>query len=116
MSHICQVHVGSGRAYYTCEWRNCERGSLRPFMKRHKIHNHIRTHTGEKPFICKVSGCHKNFSRPDSLTLHMRTHSNQRNYLCSAPGCDKAYYHSRSLRKHVKTFHLSLFSSSRKQQ
>lgn len=66
----------------------------------------MRTHTGERPFVCTVLGCNKTFSRPDSLSTHIKTHSDVRPYLCSVPGCEKAYFHSRSLRKHVKSYHM----------
>ncbi|KAG0167149.1 hypothetical protein DFQ28_003382 [Apophysomyces sp. BC1034] len=103
-THLRDAHIGSGKPAYYCDWLGCPRNK-KPFMKRHKMHNHMRTHTGERPFACTVQGCNKRFSRPDSLSTHIKTHSNVRPYICPAPGCGKAYFHSRSLRKHTKSSH-----------
>ncbi|KAF9438044.1 hypothetical protein BGZ76_009993 [Entomortierella beljakovae] len=97
--HVTENHIGSGKACYSCDWQACPR-MLKPFTKRHKMYNHLRTHTGERPFKCLVPGCDKKFSRPDSLTTHTKTHSNIRPYVCTVEGCTKAYYHARSLKKH----------------
>ncbi|GAA5814775.1 hypothetical protein MFLAVUS_008277 [Mucor flavus] len=101
ISHITEVHVGGGKATYRCEWQKCARIN-KPFTKRHKMYNHLRTHTGERPFACPKPDCEKKFSRPDSLTTHIKTHSNVRPFVCLFPDCGKAYYHSRSLKKHEK--------------
>ncbi|KAI8066771.1 hypothetical protein BC940DRAFT_57687 [Gongronella butleri] len=102
IQHVREDHIGSGKGLYYCEWENCTRDN-KPFTKRHKIFNHFRTHTGEKPFMCNYPGCQKRFSRLDSLTTHGKIHTNIRPYVCSVPHCNKAYFHARSLRKHQRT-------------
>jgi uncharacterized Zn-finger protein len=78
-----------------------------PFAKKHKINNHIRIHTGERPFVCSFPGCDRKFARQDGLSTHSKTHSSVKPFYCSFSGCRKAYYHSRSLKKHEKS-HLGM--------
>ncbi|KAH9268472.1 hypothetical protein BASA83_009315 [Batrachochytrium salamandrivorans] len=104
-------HMGSGKASYICQWRNCGR-LQKPFTKRHKVQNHVRIHTKERPYACTVDDCGKTFSRLDGLNTHIRTHSSIKPYICEAAGCGKAYFHSRSLRKHERIHALSNDGSS----
>ena len=53
--HMTESHIGSGKACYSCDWQGCHRAQ-KPFTKRHKMYNHLRTHTGERPFKCLVLG------------------------------------------------------------
>jgi len=99
--HLNEEHIGSKKGSYMCLWEGCER-SGRPFIKRHKVSTHLRTHTGERPFACSATDCGKRFSRLDSLTTHLRTHSTNRPYYCPVYGCGKSFCHPRSLRKHAQ--------------
>jgi hypothetical protein len=75
VSHLTIDHVGgSEQNVHVCHWENCVREG-RPFKAKYKLVNHIRVHTGEKPFACPFSGCGKVFARSENLKIHKRTHT-----------------------------------------
>jgi hypothetical protein len=102
VNHVMHGHVGSGRSSYVCGWVDCPRGG-RPFIKRHKIMTHIRSHTGERPFICDT--CGKRFARHDSLQTHAKVHSKKRTYTCPYAGCDQTFGQVRMLENHERLVH-----------
>ena len=75
VSHLTVEHVGGPECTtHTCFWKSCSRNG-RPFKAKYKLVNHIRVHTGEKPFPCPFQGCGKVFARSENLKIHKRTHT-----------------------------------------
>ncbi|PVU86128.1 hypothetical protein BB559_006028 [Furculomyces boomerangus] len=100
--HIVSFHVEKGRSEYVCLIRGCPR-EMRSFHKRQKLLNHLRTHTGERPFPCTFNGCEKRFSRLDSLKSHTKIHFEKNIYNCSHQNCNKTFYQYKHLEKHKKS-------------
>lgn len=75
VSHVTVEHVGGPeQSSHVCYWEECPREG-KPFKAKYKLINHIRVHTGEKPFPCPFPGCGKVFARSENLKIHKRTHT-----------------------------------------
>ena len=53
-------------------------GCNKAYSRLENLKTHLRSHTGERPYICKYEGCGKAFSNASDCAKHMnRTHSDE---------------------------------------
>ncbi|KAG6459016.1 zinc finger protein ZIC 4 [Manduca sexta] len=100
VTHLTVEHVGGPECTtHACFWQGCSRNG-RPFKAKYKLVNHIRVHTGEKPFPCPFPGCGKVFARSENLKIHKRTHTGEKPFKCEYAGCDRRFANSSDRKKH----------------
>lgn len=67
----------------------------RVFPREKSLQAHLRTHTGERPYICDYPRCTRRFAQSGQLKTHQRLHTGEKPFLCGwSPGCPRRFTHA----------------------
>lgn len=66
----------------------------RVFPRDKSLQAHMRTHTGERPYVCDFPECAKAFCQSGQLKTHQRLHTGEKPFVCSAKDCRTRFTHA----------------------
>ena len=112
-----------GERHFLCSYAGCDMSFSRPdtaraherriyeprqyacsecpssFVLETELHDHYRSHTGERPFQCSYAGCGMSFPRRDTARVHERRIHGPRQHTCSE--CPRSFALKNELNRHV---------------
>ena len=94
-NHIITIH--QNYRPFKCTYPGCNK----KYSIESRYQVHIRTHLGEKPYVCQI--CNKSFNEKGNLKTHLRFHSELRPFKC--PQCTKCYKTKGHLKDHIEIQH-----------
>ncbi|KAI5970431.1 PZF1 [Candida margitis] len=96
-SSISTSSTSSRPKRYHCTYKNCDKAYNRPSL----LDQHLRSHTGDRPFPCSYPQCNKSFLRKSHLDAHLISHSRDKPFHCSI--CGKGVNTAQHLKRHEIT-------------
>nr|CAH7726328.1 unnamed protein product [Callosobruchus chinensis] len=66
----------------------------RVFPREKSLQAHLRTHTGEKPYVCDYPRCSRKFAQSGQLKTHQRLHTGEKPFICAAANCSRRFTHA----------------------